>query len=330
MISREEFLGKLAGLVGLARENGGRIDTDTVKDYFASDDLTDEQTDLVYDYLMAQKISVVGYLKTARDDAVPDFTKEEEEYLRRCLEHIEDKPALTPGELEALYTEAAKGVEASMSALAEAYLHEVVETAKEFRRAHGGVFIGDLIQEGTLGLMSAIRSLGGADDPAGDGASRSSDEEQTFADGTGDGGKHSLRTGNAGAPRTSGGADDPAGDDVRHGQTAAKTDSDGTNAMRAADDIHKAVAGTGFDYHAMLLEFIRESMQLFIEEQREVTGRDLKMIEKVREVDEAINDLTRELGRGITADELAERLNMDIEDLEDILRLTGEFSHDDE
>ncbi len=71
-------------------------------------------------------------------------------------------------------------------------------------------------------------------------------------------------------------------------------------------------------------------MQLFIEEQREVTGRDLKMIEKVREVDEAINDLTRELGRGITADELAERLNMDIEDLEDILRLTGEFSHDDE
>lgn len=291
MISREEFLGKLAGLVGLARENGGRIDTDTVKDYFASDDLTDEQTDLVYDYLMAQKISVVGYLKTARDDAVPDFTKEEEEYLRRCLEHIEGKPALTPGELEALYTEAAKGVEASMSALAEAYLREVVETAKEFRRAHGGVFIGDLIQEGTLGLMSAIRSLGGADDPAGDGAPRTADEEQTSAD---------------------------------------ETDDDGTNAMRAADDIHKAVAGTGFDYHAMLLEFIRESMQLFIEEQREVTGRDLKMIEKVREVDEAINDLTRELGRGITADELAERLNMDIEDLEDILRLTGEFSHDDE
>lgn len=320
MISREEFLGKLAGLVGLARENGGRIDTDTVKDYFASDDLTDEQTDLVYDYLMAQKISVVGYLKTARDDAVPDFTKEEEEYLRRCLEHIEDKPALTPGELEALYTEAAKGAEASMSALAEAYLREVVETAKEFRRAHGGVFIGDLIQEGTLGLMSAIRSLGGADDPEGDGAPRAAGEAHKAAAGTDDDCKNSSRTGNADAPRT---ADEE--------QTSAdETDDDGTNVMRAADDIHKAVAGTGFDYHAMLLEFIRESMQLFIEEQREVTGRDLKMIEKVREVDEAINDLTRELGRGITADELAERLNMDIEDLEDILRLTGEFSHDDE
>ena len=48
------------------------------------------------------------------------------------------------------------------------------------------------------------------------------------------------------------------------------------------------------------------------------------MIEKVQMLDEAIKALTEELGRKISIDELAIHLGMEIEEIEDILKLTGD------
>ena len=69
---------------------------------------------------------------------------------------------------------------------------------------------------------------------------------------------------------------------------------------------------------------VRQSMQLLLEEQKELQGRDKKMIEKVQMLDEAIKSLTEELGRKISIDELAIHLGMEIEEIEDILKLTGD------
>ena len=76
--------------------------------------------------------------------------------------------------------------------------------------------------------------------------------------------------------------------------------------------------------HDMIISQIRQSIQLLLEEQKELKGRDKKMIEKVQMLDEAITGLTEELGRKISIEELAIHLGMEIEEIEDILKLTGD------
>ena len=53
-----------------------------------------------------------------------------------------------------------------------------------------------------------------------------------------------------------------------------------------------------------------------------------KMVEKVAMLDEAIKMLTEELGRKVTIDELAVYIGMTEDEIEDILKLTGEDSEE--
>ena len=65
-------------------------------------------------------------------------------------------------------------------------------------------------------------------------------------------------------------------------------------------------------------------MQMLIEEHTELSGRDKKMVEKVQLLDESITQLTEELGRKVTIDELSVYMGMTEDEINDILRLTGE------
>jgi DNA-directed RNA polymerase sigma subunit (sigma70/sigma32) len=82
--------------------------------------------------------------------------------------------------------------------------------------------------------------------------------------------------------------------------------------------------------HQTITEQIRQSMQMLIEEHTELSSRDKKMVEKVAMLDESIKTLTEELGRKVTIDELAVYMGMTEDDIEDILKLTGEDSDSDQ
>jgi DNA-directed RNA polymerase specialized sigma subunit len=53
------------------------------------------------------------------------------------------------------------------------------------------------------------------------------------------------------------------------------------------------------------------------------------MVEKVSALDEAIKTLTEELGRKVSLEELAVYMGLTEEEIEDILRLTGEEAEED-
>ena len=74
---------------------------------------------------------------------------------------------------------------------------------------------------------------------------------------------------------------------------------------------------------------IRQSMQLLLEEQTELSNRDKKMVEKVQALDESIQTLTEELGRKVTIDELAVYMGLEVEEIEDILKLAGEDTEEE-
>ena len=63
MAERLEFREKLAGILALCASQNNITDKTTVEEYFAEDNLSKEQMELVFDYLLSQKVIVKGYVK---------------------------------------------------------------------------------------------------------------------------------------------------------------------------------------------------------------------------------------------------------------------------
>ena len=163
-MNKAEFLEKLSGLVQKAKNQESQITIDEVKTYFAKEDLTEEQMELVFDYLLAQKVVVKGYLKMDASEVEEEkitFTDEEEMYLKEYLEDLKAFKKEEDGEKEVLWDKVAWGDDLARQRLIELYLLEVVEIAKEMY--HPEVFLGDLIQEGNVGLIMGIEMISGKD-----------------------------------------------------------------------------------------------------------------------------------------------------------------------
>lgn len=244
MIGKTEFLEKLNHLLKLAQAQGNQITIEEVKAYFSKDALTEEQVELVFEYLMAQKVAVKGYVKLTSEEEKTQFTEEEERYLKEYELELKSIREAQPGEVEKLFKKVIEGDENAKARLIELYMGQVVQIAKQMHQPE--VFLGDLIQEGNLGIVLGVEMI-----------------------------------------------TDP--------ETAEET---------------------------ILLQ-VKQSMQLLLEEQSELSNRDKKMVEKVQALDESIQALTEELGRKVTIDELAVYMGLEVEEIEDILKLTGEESEEE-
>lgn len=241
-----QFLEKLQGLITLARKNGQKITIEEVKQYFREEVLNEEQLALVFDYLLSQKIVVKGYLKMeTHKEEQNNFSEEEKVYLREYLKEIAVVTEEAEGERNILFAKTIAGDDAARTRLTETYLKEVVEIAKEMHRP--GMFLGDLVQEGNVGLIVGIAAL----------------EDQDNA-------------------------------------------------------------------HETILAEIRQAMQALLEEQADAKSKDEKMVEKVTMLNESIQTLTQELGRKVSIDELAVYTGMTEEEIEDVLRLLGEETEEEE
>ncbi|MEG0227780.1 MAG: RNA polymerase sigma factor region1.1 domain-containing protein, partial [Lachnospiraceae bacterium] len=108
MKNRLQFQEKLSGILTLAEDQGKRITTQEVDAYFESDQLTKDQFDLVYDYLLSQKVVVKGYEKSGgmlkeknREETIA-YTEEEEKYLQIYEQDLQGIPKEKEGEREKL------------------------------------------------------------------------------------------------------------------------------------------------------------------------------------------------------------------------------------
>ena len=246
MEARAEFLKKLNGMVAVAKSQGDQITIDEVKKYFADTGLTEEQLEMVFDYLLAQKVVVKGYIKMAESvEEKYTYTEEEEAYLKEYQNDLKAFQEERQGERDMLFQKLLAGDATVKNRLTEIYLQGVVEIAKEMY--HPEIFLGDLIQEGNVGLILGLDML---------------------------------------------------------------------------VDVDTA--------HNTIVNQIKQCIQMLIEEYTEVKSRDNKMVEKVAMLDESIKALTEELGRKVTIDELAVYMGLTEEEIDDILRLMGEDSEDEE
>lgn len=148
MADREEFQKKLAKLLETAAAQGNRMTQEELAAFFREEELTEEQMELVVEFLMAQKVEVAGYIGNAGEKA------EEEEDPRASLS--EQEKAYVADYLQSIRN---MDVTSEQEAMLDYYLPKIVEEAIKVHTA--GVFIGDLIQEGSLSLMMAMSEADG-------------------------------------------------------------------------------------------------------------------------------------------------------------------------
>lgn len=162
MDNRLKFQEKLGEIREIAHKANDRISVEEAEKYFEDDHLTQEQMDLVCDYLLSQKIVVKGYekkggmVKEASKEPV-NYTEEEKRYLRNYREELSAIASVGEEELEKILVQAKKGDSLSKSKAIEQYLPRVIEIAEEMYRPD--IFLGDMVQEGNVGLVLAMDML---------------------------------------------------------------------------------------------------------------------------------------------------------------------------
>lgn len=303
----KEFQEKLSETLGLAVKNGKKIHADTVEGIFGGNGLSEGQMQKVYEYLAIQGIQVDGKATGSRTGSILDreersginvraengstdgsvansstngraensstagrrenssiagraengstdsiaeiseadsksekaLTPEEAEYLEEYENTLKNIPPEKPGEREVLFQKALKKDEAAKKRLAELYMAEVVNTARELR--HEEIFIGDMIAEGNIGLLTAMEML------------------------------------------------------------------------------HEAE-----DFHAFLCGEIRNAILFMVEQQTDQKQSDNILVEKVRDLETKIKELLEDDDAKYSVEELAAFLDMEVDEIQAVLRLTGE------
>jgi len=143
----------------LAKSQGNCIQEQQVIDAFEPLELSGEQMQLVYDYLLKSKIGIGMPL-----DLDEFLTEEEKDYLGLYLEELEALEPFTDGQKEATLMAAMAGDALGKSRLIEMYLKDVVDIAKLY--AGQGVFLEDLIGEGNVALTMGAEMVGSQETPA--------------------------------------------------------------------------------------------------------------------------------------------------------------------
>lgn len=136
-----------------AREQGNCIEEQQVRDAFAELALSQEQLEMVFDYLKKQKIGIGESIEPEEY-----LTEEEIDYLEEYKKEMQLLEKLSDGEKEAVTLSAMAGEVDAQRRLIQAYLPQVVEISKLY--SGQGVFLEDLIGEGNVALAMGVTMLG--------------------------------------------------------------------------------------------------------------------------------------------------------------------------
>lgn len=147
-MDREIFQKKLQ--MFMAEKGLSGCTPETVKEYFAEDALSEEQIAMI-----------MAYAGEVREEA--KLSEEEHAYLEDYELFLEVIDPEEPGEKELLFEKLHQGNEFVKERLTSLYLKVVPQEAMKIRR--GSLFLGDLIQEGNIGLAMGINAAVGSRNP---------------------------------------------------------------------------------------------------------------------------------------------------------------------
>lgn len=239
------FREMLSEIKNAADAGGGKISKEEIRGILAGMPLTEEHFLMIYEYLGGQNIQVTDGRGTGPDGGDTDGSETDGEDAGSLGAYLRELLDLAGGTLEeehALLGRVMRGDEEARVRLIESYLPLICEAAENFDSDE--LLLEDLIQEGNLGLLEALDSLGQFDSPAACSA-------------------HILNTIN--------------------------------NAMAQA-----------------------------VSSSREKREMGEHIVSRVNHLNEAVKNLERDLEHKVTAEELSAYLEMPLQEIRDILRMSGD------
>lgn len=244
MNNQQQFIEMIQDVVKLAKMNKREVTKDVVQDFLKDLELNEEQMGFVYEYLAQENIKVTGYEGKASEQAAEQTEEQQEavaesEHLSFYKEELELAGSRNAVDRK-LYEKAAGGDAQAKSFIIEQKLARVVEIAERFKGQ--GLAMGDLIQEGNIGLLLAAEMLEGR-----------VDEADAFLD----------------------------------------------------EEIEASML---------------QALDLYKDEQKDNRG----LMKKAENLKDEMEKLSEDFGDKMTSDDVANFTGMDLEEIQDILRMTGE------
>lgn len=165
MNEQELFIKKLSGIDTFAAGKDGILTETEIQQYFDGIALSPEQWEMVYGYLQSKHIHIAGRKTNPQIVLQPEDLSadtdapviEDDEVFQMYLEDLKSIAPAADGEERHLFNLVQQKNADAVKRLSELYLYTVMAIAKEY--AKGSLPIGDLIQEGNLGLLTGISML---------------------------------------------------------------------------------------------------------------------------------------------------------------------------
>jgi RNA polymerase primary sigma factor len=214
------------------------ISKEEIREILGNLPLEEEHFQLIYSYLAEQNIRVVETKEEVQEASVGDEQQSLSIYIDEVLGLNEE---LTEDEQQIMHL-AMQGDETARQHLIESYLPMICEIASGYEGTE--VTAEDLIQEGNLGLLTAMEVIGRLESPA---------------------------------------------------------------ACRAH-----------------IINSINKAMEEAIGSSRETQKKDEGIVKRVNHLNEAVQNLERDLEHKVSAEELSAYLEMPLEEIRDILRMSGD------
>lgn len=164
MLEQVKFMETLRAVADVARVSTTPLSKEEINEYFDGMELTQEQQELVYQYLLnPQEDDIPEQSPVIQDETEDDAENEVEEplaesmFLKMYKEEIQEIKGLTlPQESEA-YIRLVDGDSSVIESISEHWLVKVVDIAKDY--AKHNVNMEDMIQEGNIGLIMGLQNL---------------------------------------------------------------------------------------------------------------------------------------------------------------------------
>lgn len=176
MTDQTAFMETLRLVEEIARTTEGVLTREEIQIYFKDMELTKEQQELVYEYLLNPKNYQEAAQQEPEEDNEPDSGRVQEPepqgrdkkkhikgkpkvsaHFQLYLDEIKELPLLSAEEEQVLYQRLLQGDDAVTQTIANQWLLRVIDLVEEYVSEH--VLLEDLIQEGNIGLLMGLKSL---------------------------------------------------------------------------------------------------------------------------------------------------------------------------
>lgn len=167
MLDRNSFMETLRSVAEIRRTSTEPLSKEEVLKYFEGMELTEEQTEMVYQYLLLPPEVQTAEPEPEEGEEPAQIVEESEEeniYFKMYLEELEQIEEMSGEEMQAAYQKLLAGDTSVIAPISESWLRSIAELAIPY--AAQGANLQDVIQEGNMGLLLKLYELAGAGDVA--------------------------------------------------------------------------------------------------------------------------------------------------------------------